>query len=203
MKESVSESLPSADRDDVISNPVTGERLRFLKRSADTDGELLRMELWATPKLMGPVEHVHPEQTESFEIRSGTLVIRIDGDTRRLGPGDEATIPPGTPHTHWVESEEPVCAIVEFSPALRTEDGFETLFSLGRAGRLNKKGMPSLWQLAAMHGEYPNHMYLSSIPVILQKVGCAALTPVARLLGYRATYPEHDFSDFEGPNTDQ
>jgi mannose-6-phosphate isomerase-like protein (cupin superfamily) len=195
MAPSVSNSIPSTDRDDVISNPVTGERLRFLQRREDTDGELLQMELWATPKLMGPIEHLHPNQEETFRIQSGELVIKIDGRTRRLGPGDEATVPRETAHTHWVESDEPVCAIVEFRPALRTEEGFETLFSLGRDGRLNKKGLPSILQLAAMHGEYSNHMYLSSLPVVVQKAGCALLAPLARLMGYRATYPDHEFPD--------
>jgi mannose-6-phosphate isomerase-like protein (cupin superfamily) len=45
--------------------------------------------------------HVHPYQTERFEILEGLVGLRIGGDEFAAGPGDVAVVPPGTPHRFW------------------------------------------------------------------------------------------------------
>jgi hypothetical protein len=49
---------------DVITNPVTGERLRFLKTARDTGGELVRVEVTVEPNGFVAAAHVHPHQSE-------------------------------------------------------------------------------------------------------------------------------------------
>jgi hypothetical protein len=49
---------------DVITNPVTGERLRFLKTTRDTGGELVRVEVTVEPNGFVAAAHVHPHQSE-------------------------------------------------------------------------------------------------------------------------------------------
>ena len=55
---------------DVIENPVTGERLRFLATSADTGGEAAIVEMRLRPHGFVAAAHVHPFQSERFEIVS-------------------------------------------------------------------------------------------------------------------------------------
>src|SRR4051794_32164692 len=55
----------------VIENPVSGERITFRKTAADTNGELLEIDLELAPDGHVPGMHVHPTQTERFEIVSG------------------------------------------------------------------------------------------------------------------------------------
>ena len=72
---------------DVIENPVTGERLLFLETSAETNGEYVLVECTVQPNGFVAAAHVHPQQTERFEIESGTrrLQARRRGDRRRPG----------------------------------------------------------------------------------------------------------------------
>ena len=43
--------------------------------------------------------HYHPQTEEIYYILSGTAVMKIGSDVRRVGPGDAIAIPPGQTHT--------------------------------------------------------------------------------------------------------
>ena len=73
---------------DVIENPVTGERIVFLETSAETNGEAVVFECFVKPSGFVAKPHVHPSQTELFEILEGSLVFKLHG--REL-PADRAT----------------------------------------------------------------------------------------------------------------
>lgn len=47
------------------------------------------------------------------------------------------------------------------------------------------KGDPSLLLIALVLHTYRNHLYLAGVPVLLQKVLFAMLSPIARIRGYR------------------
>ena len=66
---------------DVIEHPSLGARMTFLKTSAQTNGELLRVEV-VLPPGFSMAEHVHPRQEERHQILSGTLRARVDGQER-------------------------------------------------------------------------------------------------------------------------
>ena len=85
-----------------IHNPRTGQRMRFLRTAADSDGALLRLETVNPPGSPAEPVHVHPRQESRAEVIAGTLRFVINGTERRLGPGDTITIPSGVPH-HFVD----------------------------------------------------------------------------------------------------
>ena len=58
---------------DTVQNPVTGERMTFLETSADTDGERVTIDVTVAPDGFLPAAHVHPYQSERFEMVGGTL----------------------------------------------------------------------------------------------------------------------------------
>ena len=68
---------------DVIENPITGERITFLKTTRETNGDLLRFEYVVPPRFYIP-EHVHPCQEERHDVLSGTLRGRLGGQERLL-----------------------------------------------------------------------------------------------------------------------
>ena len=75
----------------------------------------------------GPL-HVHPRQTERLRVLEGAFESLVDGRLGELGAGDEVTVPPAT--THTIRLVGPSGRLeVEFSPALRTGEMFETMFS--------------------------------------------------------------------------
>ena len=43
--------------------------------------------------------HLHTSAENAYLVVSGEVVVRIDGEDHRLGPGDAALIPPGVPHS--------------------------------------------------------------------------------------------------------
>jgi mannose-6-phosphate isomerase-like protein (cupin superfamily) len=46
-----------------------------------------------------PPPHVHPTAVEEYEVLEGELEVNVDGDWRRLGVGDTASVPAGVLHT--------------------------------------------------------------------------------------------------------
>ena len=67
---------------DQIENPVTGERLVFHETAAETNGERVVFETIVQPGGFVAAAHVHPFQTERFEVLAGTL-----GHAPRQGEG--------------------------------------------------------------------------------------------------------------------
>lgn len=176
---------------DVLQHPVTGEKVIWRKVAADTQGQLLQGDLYAEPGGFVAAAHVHPNQEERFEVVSGRLRIRIDGEERLLSPGDVAVIPPGRPHVWWNAGEEVVHVVGEFRPALRTEMFFETFFGLATDGKTNRKGLPNPLRLAVLMREYEDELQLARPPLRAQKVLFGPLAAVGRLLGYRGWYPKY------------
>jgi hypothetical protein len=77
---------------DTIENPVTGERATFLKTSAETGGELVLIETTVAPDGFVAAEHIHPYQSERFEVLSGRSSSGWTGRSSRSAPC--ATISP-------------------------------------------------------------------------------------------------------------
>jgi hypothetical protein len=77
---------------------------------------------------------------------------------------------------------------VTFAPAGEIDHFFESIFGLARDGR-TVRGVPSLMQVAAFIPQY--HQFIAGPPVAAQRVLYAVLGPIARLLGYKRTFPEY------------
>ncbi len=176
---------------EVIRHPVTGERLIWRQVAADTAGELLQADLFAEPGGFVAAAHVHPNQEERFEVISGTLRLRINGEERLLSAGEVAVIAPGQPHVWWNAGEEEVHVLGEFKPALRTELFFETFFGLAADGKTNRKGLPNPMRMAVLMREYADELHLARPSVRAQRALFGPLAAVGRALGYRAWYPEY------------
>jgi len=86
--------------------------------------------------------------------------------------------------------------VVEVSPAARFEVAISTTFGLARDGKTNANGLTNLLQLALLFREFEDVLYFTNPPRAVQKVRFAVLAPVARLLGYRGSYPEYGPSGF-------
>ena len=81
-----------------IENPVTGERFTFTHTAASTDGEMLAFDYSLRPGGKVPVPHVHPIQTERFEVVEGRLRFRLGLRTVVAGPGEVVEVAPGVIH---------------------------------------------------------------------------------------------------------
>ena len=75
-----------------------GFRLELVQTGAETDGELLVMEVSYGGATGPPPEHLHPRQGERFEVLEGTLRMVIGGAERVYEAADRFDVPAGTPH---------------------------------------------------------------------------------------------------------
>jgi mannose-6-phosphate isomerase-like protein (cupin superfamily) len=178
-----------AKRGDVIEHPVTGERFTFLETGQDTGGEYSRIEARVSPHGFVAAAHVHPLVEETFEIQAGTWAFVINGEEKWIGPGEGATVPTDTPHVWWNAGDEEGVTIVEFRPALKADEFFETFFGLAQDGKVSPKtGLPNLLWMALILRHYRDFLHLARPPLFVQRAVFTPLAVVAKVLGYRLPY---------------
>jgi quercetin dioxygenase-like cupin family protein len=170
---------------DLIENPATGERLLFHATSADTGGEYVLVECSVEPGGGVAAAHVHPFQTERFEVLEGAVAFRAGRTKVVAGPGEVVTVEPGTPHRFENVSAAPARFLCEVRPALQFEAIVETMFGLAAEGKTNSRGMPSPLRLAVIANEHFDDVRLPYVPHFLQKAALVAGAAVGRLAGYR------------------
>ena len=169
----------------ILTNKVTGEKLKYLQTAEETNGKLTQFELRVSPKGSMPVRHLHPGQIETVEVISGIFKVECDGDIKYMKPGEKFTIEKGKPHQWWNESDsQETLAIFTIEPANKFQIMQEQIF-----GICNEKDKLSFLQIMVMAKEYD--MVIAGPPVILQKIMRAVLTPIGWMLGLRKYYPEY------------
>ena len=176
---------------DVFENPVTGERAVVRIGTEQTDGELLVADLYIRPggAVMG--EHIHPAIEERFTVLRGRVGFRLSGRTSTAEPGVTLVAPPGTPHDWWNAGAEEALVRVEVRPGARFAAFIVNAFGLAQDGRVDRRGMPKLLQLALFAREFDDVIQFTRPPRVVQRILFGLLAPLARLLGYRGSYPEY------------
>src|SRR5215213_11591422 len=106
---------------DTLENPVTGERFTFTHTAATTDGELLAFDFALRTGGAVPIPHVHPIQTERFEVLQGHMRFRLGWRTLEAGPGDVVDVAPGVRHGFANAGDTAARVRVEVRPALEME----------------------------------------------------------------------------------
>jgi quercetin dioxygenase-like cupin family protein len=172
----------------IIQNPVSGERIRFLATAADTGGEKLEFELELTPDGHVPGAHVHPEQEERFHVLEGTMKFRLGLRTIVAGPGETVVVPRGRVHRFANGGEDVARARVEVVPALDMEQLFETTVELAYEGNVNRKGMPKPLHLALFVARFRREVRAPVVPAWLVRAALAPLAALARRHGHAERY---------------
>ena len=177
---------------DAIENPVTGERIVFLKTSRETGGQAVVIETYVQPNGFVAAAHVHPSQEERFEVLSGEVGFKIGREKTVAGPGQRLVVPAGTPHKFWNAGDDVARFVCEVRPALQFEALLETMFALAADGKTNRKGMPNLVRLAVIANAHFDTVRLPFPPAWVQKAGLVLGAPFGRLLGFEPTYAGED-----------
>lgn len=176
-----STSDPRIRPGDTVENPVTGERFTFTDTAASSDGELLAFDFALKPGGAVPMAHVHPVQTERFEIVSGSMRFRVGLRTVIAGPGDVVLVEPGVAHSFANAGDEEAELRVEVRPALAMEEMFADVVALAEAGRITARGMPrSLLDLALLARTYDQEAHAPLLAVSVQRALLAPLVALAR-----------------------
>ena len=179
-----------AKANQMIENPVVGDKLKVLITSEDSDGKLLKVEVSTPPGIAGPPEHYHPLQTETFQIIKGKMGFKGNGIEQVFLPGQSHTVPPNQLHKFWNAGTEEMVFIVELRPALKTEYFFETMAALAQQGKVRKDAMPkNPLHFAALLNEYYGEVFVVSPPVLVQKFMAKVVGSLGKLLGYKGYEP--------------
>jgi len=172
-----------------VENTVTGERMIFRKTAADTGGELVEFELIARAGGFVAMPHVHPFQTERFEVRSGAIEVKTGRRRQVASAGQVVVIEPGVSHSWRNASDaEELRFLVEVRPALQFEQMIETMFGLAADGKTNKKGMPNPLRMAVIAREHFDDARLPVLPRWVQRAMVAVGATMGKAAGYEAAY---------------
>jgi quercetin dioxygenase-like cupin family protein len=164
-----------------LENPVTGERFTFTHTAATTNGELLAFDFALRPGGAVPIPHVHPIQTERFEVLEGQMRFRVGLRTVIAGPGDVIEVAPGVAHSFANAGEQEARLRVEVRPALQMEQMFAEVVAMAKAGRMTRRGLPrNPLDLAVLARKYEQEAHAPLMSVGVQRVLLAPLVFSAR-----------------------
>jgi quercetin dioxygenase-like cupin family protein len=160
-----------------LENPVTGERFTFTHTAATTDGELLAFDFALRPGGAVPIPHVHPIQTERFEVVEGLMRFRVGLRRRLARPGEVVEVAPGVLHSFANAGDEEARVRVEVRPALAMEEMLAEVVAMAEAGLMNRRGMPRrLRDLARLARKYDQEAHAPGLSVGMQRLLLAPLT---------------------------
>jgi quercetin dioxygenase-like cupin family protein len=129
--------------DATVHGPGDGEALSIgasevvIKATGVDSGDTFFLsETTIEPGFPGPPPHRHKQLHDMFYVLEGTLTFRLGEETRELGPGSFACVPPGTVHTFSNPGEEPV-RFLNFNTPSGWENYMRALGEAGRSGPLS------------------------------------------------------------------
>jgi quercetin dioxygenase-like cupin family protein len=164
-----------------LENPVTGERFTFTATAATTNGELLAFDFALRPGGAVPIAHVHPIQTERFEVVAGRMRFRVGLRIVIAEPGDVIEVAPGVAHSFANDGDEEARLRVEVRPALAMEEMFAEVIALAEAGRMTRRGLPrNPLDFAVLARRYDQEAHAPLLGVRMQR---ALLAPLVMLAG--------------------
>jgi mannose-6-phosphate isomerase-like protein (cupin superfamily) len=140
----------------------------------------------------GPPKHIHKGFDETFEIENGELTIWVDGEIKKIHPGESLFVPRGTPHKPYNETADTI--------RMKHTIGFPEKFAfylLQVYGIMDNdpsfgKSPKTMLQMALIQDAGFDSFLAEGPPVIVQEMAGYVLSPLARLLGYKSYYPEYD-----------
>jgi quercetin dioxygenase-like cupin family protein len=181
---------------DSLENPVTGERFTFIHTAASTGGELLAFDFALRPGGKVPIPHVHPIQTERFEVISGCVRFRIGRQTYVAGAGEVVEAPPGVAHGFGNAGRGEARMRVEVRPALAMEDMFAEVVALAEDHKLTRRGLPrNLLTLASLARRYDQEAHAPLLTVGVQRLLLAPLVWLGSRVACRRQRLEHRSAD--------
>jgi hypothetical protein len=97
-----------------------------------------------------PPPHIHPQQTEQYEVLEGRFDVVMDGEWRALAPGESVSVPVGALHTFRNRSGGVVRVRNWHRPAMRFEEFIERTCHTLRAAGVTRKRDPRVFLYLSM-----------------------------------------------------
>lgn len=165
--------------DDVSVDPAFRQRLQFSR-----EGDVLHVKIWTDPG-GGVPAHYHPSLEERWHVLEGRLRFRVGRRRLDVGPGDVVVAPPGVRHAFTNVGTEVALTSTEVEPAARMQQFLEEATALSRAGKYNRRGIPTSFSGLIAASElalrYREDIVLTSFPLPPPALQPILFGPLARL----------------------
>jgi mannose-6-phosphate isomerase-like protein (cupin superfamily) len=147
----------------------------------------------------GPPKHIHTRFDEFFEISNGELTVWVDGEIKKIHPGEKLFIPKGTPHKPYNETADtihvkgPIDFPENFAYCLPQVYGV-----VDKMPGFAKPPKTALQMALFSQAGFDSYL-VDGPPVFMQKTMSFLLTPLARLAGYKSYYKDYDVATPKQP----
>ena len=172
-----------------LENVASGERITFRRTAAETNGELVAVDLAlpAGARVAG-WRHFHPEQQERFEVVEGWMSFRLGrkrilaaaGHGRRRAARHAARLRERGHGRRAGARRDP--------PRARHGGAVRDAVGLAADGRMMLGGIPRPLDLPLFLDRFEREVQAAFPPRWLQRIALAPLAWLARRLGYGARY---------------
>ena len=168
---------------EILENPVTGERMEVLESTAAT----FRIQYSMRPHASIPSEHYHPGKAQVISVLAGEMHLRVNGVESVVHAGESATVPESGTHFQWNPTDNETNTIEEIKPAGRIHPFFRSMFNLAHDGKLSG-GISSLLLTMAVLHEFRDSIVPADLP---GRAMVAIVGPLAIMLGYRREFAKY------------
>lgn len=141
------------------------------------------------PFAPGPPKHIHTDFDEVFQVANGELTVWVEGEIKKVRPGEVLRIPKGTAHKPYNETANTI--------RIKGTIAFPEKFAFNLAQvymnmdkRADLKPSPDLaFQMMVFQQNGFDAYMVDGPPVGIQKLSGFILTPALRLAGYKSYHP--------------
>jgi mannose-6-phosphate isomerase-like protein (cupin superfamily) len=169
----------------------------FLQKVIKQENGLVYGTLEAEPFAPGPPKHIHNGFDEIFEIENGELTIWVDGEVKKLHPGEKLMIPKGTAHKPYNETGETIRLKGSFAFPEKFAFYLQQVYSYMDRNPDFMSSPKTLFQMSLLQPAGFDSYLADGPPVIIQKAIGYVVGPLARLLGFRSYHEQYDIKNRE------
>ncbi len=163
----------------------------FRQKIVKQEKGFVHCHLEVEPFAAGPPKHIHENFDETFEIENGELTLWVDGEIKKIRPGQVVRIPKGTAHKPYNETADTIrmngsFAFPEkFAFLLPQVYGFmDNNPDFGRSPK-------TIFQMALFQNAGFDSYLADGPPIPVQKAMGFVVSPLARLLGFKSYYEQY------------
>lgn len=144
------------------------------------------------PFAPGPPKHIHADFDETFQVENGELTIWVDGEIKKLHPGESVHVPRGTPHQPYNETADTIRVKGHFAFPEKFAFTLSQVYTLTDMEPGFANSSKALFQMALFSGAGFDSYKGDGPPLMVQKAMFTLVAPMARLMGYRSYYEKYD-----------
>lgn len=147
------------------------------------------------PFAPGPPKHIHTDFDEVFQVANGELTVWVDGEVKKVRPGETLRIPKGTPHQPFNETGHTIR--IKGTIAFPEKFAFnlvQVYRDIDKRPNLNPTADLAFQMMVFQQNGFDAYM-VEGPPIGVQKFSAFLLTPALRLAGYKSYHPIRVFFD--------